>query len=71
MEEQMCVHCEEYFDEDEMTMVYEGEWVCPSCLEENYTQCELCGEYWADDTIRHDVEIAGEEKRICINCYDE
>ena len=41
----ICPDCGEQFPASEMTLVEGGEHICPDCLEDNYAQCEKCGQW--------------------------
>ncbi len=54
----ICVDCYRYNAE--------GYRVCDSCIDENYTYCDYCGEYHKDE----DVYEINEDEHICKYCLD-
>ena len=63
-----CEECEDSFDECEMTQVYnrynELIWVCENCLNEYYTRCGCCGEYYPNDIMTY----TGHDYYVCEDC---
>lgn len=43
-------------------------WVCPSCLQANYTRCSVCGGYEHDNDIKDYWTADGKEGHICHEC---
>lgn len=66
-----CDECGEYYDEDEMTWVYDTYGnrvqVCPRCLENHYTMCEDCEEYYPND----DMTYVDGHGCVCESCLDD
>lgn len=62
-----CEDCEEYCHETFLVYDPRGyeRQVCESCLNENYTRCERCGDYHHNDVI---VEVDGDY--YCDECLD-
>jgi hypothetical protein len=62
-----CEDCEEYCHETFLVYDPRGHerYVCESCLNENYTCCERCGDYHHNDVIR---EVDGDF--YCDDCLD-
>jgi len=66
-EVETCTRCGEACDE--LTIVDDETRVCASCLDSYYTQCDVCGEYWADDAIEM---TATEDGRLeCEHCMED
>lgn len=42
--------------------------VCEECLDTNYTQCHICGEYWNDAYIEFTYT---DDKIICEYCMED
>ena len=62
-----CDICEGLFPDDEGNYIESEEvCVCGHCLTNNYTRCDDCGEYVADNRI---IGTANSES-ICRNCYE-
>lgn len=43
--------------------------VCEECLESNYTQCDVCGEYWADGYV--EFTVTDDDKLVCEYCMED
>ena len=65
---EMCDDCEEYEEELFDVRNSRGEWirVCERCRDENYTYCDVCGEYHANDSVNY---IDGRD--VCDSCLSE
>lgn len=63
----LCDDCGEYFDEDDLTEVADGDLICSNCLERHYYQCDKCGEYFTASR----VNILDNGKTLCDDCYEE
>ena len=59
----MCRDCGEYFPRDNMYLAY-GEYVCETCMEENYTVCDRCGELICND----DIYYTRDGRYLCDDC---
>lgn len=60
-----CELCEEYYDEDEMFEMYDGELICNYCAEEHARECANCGRmFYHEDLHDHDIGL------ICSECYE-
>jgi hypothetical protein len=78
-----CDCCEnEFDDEDDLTRVDDGEHVCLSCLDNHYSYCESCGEYYLDIDFStcewrgnrvHDEHIHYDDAStvLCSSCYEK
>lgn len=42
--------------------------VCEECLETNYTQCSICGEYWYDSYVEFTFT---DDQIICEYCMED
>ena len=64
-----CEECEDYFDECEMTLVYDrygnSLWVCEDCCNDHYTYCDCCGRYYHNDIMTY----VGHDHDVCENCF--
>ena len=54
---------------DELTIVDDETRVCASCLDSYYTQCDVCGEYWADDAI--EMTATEDGRLVCEHCMED
>ena len=45
--------------------------VCEDCLDNHYTQCEICGEYEYNGNLNEAEDSNGDTIYICDNCRDE
>lgn len=65
---EMCDDCEEYAEELFDVRNSSGEWirVCERCCDENYTYCDVCGEYHSNDNMNY---IDGRD--VCDSCLSE
>ena len=63
-----CNHCEEYHRQEEYYIESEEAYICQSCYEDYYCQCEDCGEYMHQDDAYWCEES---EKYICRTCYED
>ena len=61
----VCTICGEIFDEDKLTRTGDGELVCDDCLEENYEQCDECGEYYPSINM---TDVNGD--LVCEECLN-
>ena len=43
--------------------------LCPECLDSEYTQCDDCGEYWADGYV--EFFLTTDDRLICEYCREE
>lgn len=60
-----CELCEEYYDEDEMVEMYDGELICNYCYEEHGYECANCGRrFYRENLLEHHTE------QICSECYE-
>ena len=52
-----CEHCEEYHSNGEMHTVFDADGneieVCENCRDNDFEQCEECGEWWAVDAMEN------------------
>lgn len=62
-----CRDCGEFVSKEDCTEI-EGEFVCNTCIEENYTQCDDCGIYISNDDAFLAYDGRGNEKCICSLC---
>jgi len=60
-----CADCGELFDEDTMTRLASGDYVCETCLE-NYARCERCESYYPQDEVS--LVHARSDKYWCDSC---
>lgn len=64
-----CACCgREIIDGEEMFGTVNGDYICEDCVNEHYTQCEDCGEYFHNENDNYYVTSGGEH--ICEGCYD-
>lgn len=61
-----CCDCGEYHHRDNMTEIYNGDYVCDDCLY-NYERCEDCGEYYPRDEVYYCDNDGG---YYCNNCME-
>lgn len=66
-----CDDCQEYWPEDMVHEVGDGDFVCDRCREEDYEQCEDCGEYYRRDDMTEVHTRCGYEVWVCDDCRDE
>lgn len=60
-----CELCEEYYDEDEMVEMYDGELICNYCYEEHGYECANCGRrFYREDLLEHHTGP------VCSECYE-
>lgn len=60
-----CELCEEYYDENEMVEMYDGELICNYCYEEHGYECANCGRrFYRENLLEHHTE------QICSECYE-
>lgn len=62
-----CDECGEWFYEEDGETVANGDWVCRSCIDNNYTYCDVCEEYVRSENI---FWVSDERIRICEDCLD-
>ena len=63
-----CDICDNYYPNGDGTYIAsEDRYVCDSCLDQYYTQCERCGEYVDNECVTH-VES---EYDVCSDCLEE
>lgn len=43
--------------------------VCDECLNTDYTQCDICGEYWNDTYV--EFTFTEDERIICAYCMED
>ena len=43
--------------------------VCEECLETNYTQCDVCGEYWNDAYV--EFTVTDDDRLVCEYCMED
>ena len=58
-----CRDCGDYFPRDDMYIAY-GEYVCATCMEENYTVCDRCDELICND----DIYYTRDGRNLCDHC---
>jgi formylmethanofuran dehydrogenase subunit E len=44
----------------------EDRYVCDDCLDDHYTRCEDCGQYFPNNDIMY-----CDDRNLCETCYDE
>lgn len=65
-EKSICTLCGK--EADALTWVTDEDHVCDECLEENYEQCDLCGEYYdISMTEFYDTD----DGHVCEYCYED
>ena len=62
-----CHDCGEIICVDCFRYNAEGYRVCESCIDENYTYCDYCGEYHENEDV---YETSNEDEHICKYCLD-
>ena len=62
-----CTMCGE--ETDDITVVDDETRVCPDCLENEFFQCDECGEYWLSDAKESFELVDG--RTICSDCAEE
>lgn len=69
---ELCDECDEYWPSEMLNNVHNGYRVCDSCLEDNYTFCSECGEYYREgDENMHTVCMhSGRFNHVCQTCYE-
>ncbi len=60
----VCTDCGEEFPKDEL-YPFNGELLCPDCLETKTVLCSCCG-----DRIWRDDDAGSEDQPLCQNCFD-
>ena len=70
-----CPDCGEIYHRTDMYYIdFIDRYVCESCLENNYSRCECCGEYFPNDEV-HYTRVYGSLGNynidLCDNCLDE
>ena len=60
-----CSRCEEWHHPNANGEYINGDWVCESCIEDDYTWCEECEEYHENDETQY-IESAG--YYVCERC---
>ena len=60
----VCTDCGEEFPKDEL-YPFNGELLCPDCLETKTVLCSCCG-----DRIWRDDDAGSEDRPLCQNCFD-
>ena len=64
-----CECCNETQSQDGSACV-NGNWICESCLEDNYTRCEDCNEYIENDNV-FEVHKDNYTTRVCESCLSD
>lgn len=67
----LCVHCDEYHDKRQMTMIHDGSFVCSRCLSDEYLLCSECDDYFLADDVSLAVDNDGNNVYICDSCRDK
>ena len=65
-----CSNCEEYINNDDvMYVASEDKYICFDCIDNDFTRCEECDEYYHNENneIRYCEEC---ERYICADCMD-
>lgn len=65
-----CEYCGRRVRYRELRRVSDGDLVCRDCLEENYTQCEDCGEYVLSGDMIKAADSYGNTIYICESCAE-
>ena len=65
-EQYQCCYCDEEFSEDDIQEI-NGDYYCQSCIDDNFSICEDCGEYIPND----DIIQTGEGNYVCDNCLQQ
>lgn len=63
-----CDECGEYYPNDSMTYISEGEEVCQSCLDRYYSECDCCGEYCRSNELHAAADHTGNNVLVCDDC---
>jgi hypothetical protein len=62
--------CTDCGKQDQSLIVLDDETsVCDECLETNYTQCHICGEYWNDAYV--EFYFPDDGRIICEHCMED
>lgn len=62
--------CTDCGKQDQSLIVLDDETsVCDECLEMNYTQCHICGEYWNDTYV--EFHFPDDGRIICEYCMED
>lgn len=70
MERGVCYECGE--ERTDLTMVDAGVYVCQHCLDNDYYQCDKCGEWWRYDAVECvDLEDGSTICQYCAEDEDE
>lgn len=67
-EKHICPHCGNEYDEADMTQTADGDWVCEDCLDEHYTMCDCCREWFPNPNLDL-TEVNGYEW-YCEGCLE-
>lgn len=65
-----CECCEEYHVGVEYYIDCENRYVCESCLNEYYTYCDECGEYFPSDQTTEVTTKWGSDGYVCDHCLE-
>lgn len=61
-----CQHCEEECHNDDIHYIVDRDiYVCEYCRDNNYTQCEDCGDYVAES------DCVDGDKDVCLSCVED
>lgn len=66
-----CNHCEEWCHPDEDGAFVDGDWICQSCLDDDYYYCHECGEYHDTRDITEYYDKNGNRDDMCDECAEE
>ena len=63
-----CCGCRIFIDDDSTYVTRDGQYICDTCLYDNYTQCDYCLEWVPNDNITYQHK---EDRYICEYCEGE
>ncbi len=53
----------------ELHAVTDDDYVCDECLDNYYSRCDKCGQYW--DIFAVDMVLTDDERRLCPDCAED
>lgn len=62
-----CEECGDYILKEDAVEIHSGDFICESCLDDNYYSCDDCGEIHHRDDM---TWIEDKEKYVCKSCLD-